>query len=271
MADKGERRMLFDTRGRRKNVIRVVYAILALLMGASLFLTVGPFSIGELFGNGGTSSDASEIFHEQSERIEERLAKDPTDEGALLALTRARIQAGNAQAEIDPQTGTVGQYSPESLKDFDAALESWNRYLKQAGKEPNPAAAQLVASTFFSLAERGSTGLSEIQERLATAAKAQRMVAEARPNTGSLSALAIYEFFRGNFGTGDDAAEQAEALAASKPEAKEVEKQLAEYRERAKRYAQQRKRVAKAERRSGGEHLQNPLGGFGTGVSPGGE
>ena len=41
MAD-GERRMLFDIRGRRKHVVRVVYAILAILMGASLFLVVGP-------------------------------------------------------------------------------------------------------------------------------------------------------------------------------------------------------------------------------------
>ncbi len=43
----GERRMLFDIRGRRKHVVRVVYAILALLMGASLFLVVGPFNIGQ--------------------------------------------------------------------------------------------------------------------------------------------------------------------------------------------------------------------------------
>jgi len=41
MAD-GERRMLFDIRGRRKNVVKVVYAILAVMMGASLFLVVGP-------------------------------------------------------------------------------------------------------------------------------------------------------------------------------------------------------------------------------------
>ena len=51
--------MLFDIRGRRKHVVRVVYAILALLMGASLFLVVGPFSIGSLVGNGG-ATDASQ-------------------------------------------------------------------------------------------------------------------------------------------------------------------------------------------------------------------
>ena len=45
MAD-GERRMLFDIRGRRKNVVKVVYGILAVMMGASLFLVVGPVNLG---------------------------------------------------------------------------------------------------------------------------------------------------------------------------------------------------------------------------------
>jgi hypothetical protein len=272
MADgSGERRMVFDTRGRRKNVIRVVYAVLALLMGASLFLTVGPFSIGELFGTGGTSSDPSELFHEQSERIEGRLAKNPNDEGDLLALTRARIQAGNAQTEIDPQTGAPGIPPPEAVKDFDAALESWSRYLKQVGDEANPLAAQLVAQTFFTLAERGSSTLSDIEENLETAVKAQRIAAEARPNIGSLSSLAIYEYFNGNMAAGDKAAKQAAARAVSKPEAKNAEKQLNEYRRRAVQYVAQIEQVGKAAQKAGGEQLQNPLGGFGAGAVPGGE
>ena len=71
-----ERRMLFDIRGKRKNVVRVVYACLALLMGASLFVAVGPFNIAEFFGGGGTTS-AAEISEEQAERIEKRLARRP--------------------------------------------------------------------------------------------------------------------------------------------------------------------------------------------------
>jgi len=257
--------MLFDTRGRRKNVLRVVYAVLALLMGGSLFLTVGGFNIAELFGNGSTS-DASEVFHEQSERIEGRLAKDPTDEALLLALTRARIGAGNAQTEIDPQTGAPGIPPPEAVKDFDEALEAWNRYLKQVDADPNPAAAQLVATTFFSLAERGSTSLSDIQLNLATAVEAQRIAAEQRPNAGSLSALAIYEFFSGNFAAGDKAAKQAVARTPSKPEAENAEKQLDEFRKRAKQYVAQVERASKAERKAGAEQLQNPFGGFGSGA-----
>src|SRR5215217_3415112 len=119
--------MLFDVRGRRKHVVRVVYAILALLMAGSLFLTVGPFSIGEL-GGGGTRS-AADVLDEQSERIEERLAKDPDNPAMLLSLARARIGAANAGVEKDPATGQT-IISKEAQTDYEAGIQAWNRYLK---------------------------------------------------------------------------------------------------------------------------------------------
>ncbi len=103
MAD-GERRMLFDTRGKRKHVIRVVYAILALLMGASLFLVVGPFNLAELTG-GSDGGSANEVFEEQAERIEGRLAKDPQDEG--------RDGNGDPKSRFFP-TGTSRATSPRA-------------------------------------------------------------------------------------------------------------------------------------------------------------
>ncbi|HEU4945047.1 MAG TPA: hypothetical protein VFT10_07780, partial [Solirubrobacterales bacterium] len=96
--------MLFDIRGRRRHVVRVVYAVLALLMGASLFLVVGPFNLGELGGSGGSTS-ASDALEDRAERIEGRLKASPEDEGLLLILSRTRIGAGNALIETDPQTG----------------------------------------------------------------------------------------------------------------------------------------------------------------------
>jgi hypothetical protein len=266
MADSGERRMLFDTRGRRRNVIRVVYAVLALLMAGSLFLTVGPFSLSELAG-GGSATDAAELAEERAEGVEERLAKTPNDEELLLALTRARINAGNAKAETDPRSGTVTGYPAEAQREFGRAQEAWERYLAQAGDEPNPSAAQLVASTYFGIAERGSSSVAQIQENLETAVKAQRIAAELRPNTGSLSGLAIYEYFNGNFARGDQAAQRLYALATSKAEREGAEKQIAEYRKRAKRYVTQTERISEAERKAGGGASQNPFG-FG-GETPG--
>ncbi len=97
--------MLFDIRGRRKHVVRVVYAILALLMGASLFLVVGPFNIGNLVGGTGSTAEASKILVEQAEKAEAKLRKEPENPDLLVAVARTRVAAGNAQTEIDPNTG----------------------------------------------------------------------------------------------------------------------------------------------------------------------
>jgi hypothetical protein len=262
----GERRMLFDTRGRRRHVIRFVYAVLALLMGGSLFLVVGPVNIAELIGDSNTTS-ASKVLDEQVERLERRVAASPNDEQLLLALTRAQISAGNAQIEPVAE-GEVPVVSAGATQDFEAASQTWNRYLKQAS-EPNPTAAQLVAGTFFRLAE-SSTTVGEAQENVARAATAQRIAAEASPSLGSLSTLAIYEYFKGDFAAGNKATRQAAAKAPSKSEAKGIEEQLAEYRKRGKAFAKQKKEVAKVEGERGKEALQSPFGGLGGTAPPGG-
>lgn len=266
MASSGERRLLFDTRGKRKHVIRVVYAILALLMGASLFLVVGPFNFANILGNSSSSSSAARVLHEQAERIEGRLAKDPTDEKLLLALTRAQVNAGNAQIEqafaTERPTITV-----EAKEDFDAAEATWNRYVKQA-KEPSPTAAQLLAGTYFRLAE-ASTGLREAAEYVAKATKAQQIAAERSPSLGSLSTLAIYRYFNSEFAAGDKTAKQAAGEVSAKAEAQSVEKQLAEFRKRGKAFAKQKKELAKVQKEVDKEKLENPLGG-GLGGATGG-
>jgi hypothetical protein len=270
MASSGERRMVFDTGGRRKHVIRVVYAILAILMGTSLFLVVGPVNLGALIGNQSSSSSAAKVLDEQAERIERRLAKNPTDEALLLSLTRARIGAGNARVEVS-STSERPTVTVESKADFEAALQAWNRYLKQAGDEPNAPAAQLVAGSFFRLAE-ASTSLRETEADVAVAAEAQKIAAEQRPSLGSLSTLGIYQYFNGEFAAADKTTKQAAAKAPSKAEGKNVETQLARYRKLGKRFEKQKKQLAKVEKEVGKEQLTNPFGGLGgAGASPPGE
>lgn len=266
MAQKGgERRLLFDTRGRRRHVIRVVYAILAILMGTSLFLVIGPVNIGELLGESSSGGNAADVFEEQTERIEGRLAKDPDNEQLLLTLTRAQINTANAKVE-PVGAGEVATVSSDAHSDFAAAAETWSRYLKQAEK-PSASAAALVAGTFFKLAETGSSSLAEIKENVGIAARAQRISAERQPSVGSLSTLAIYEYFYGDFAAGDEALKEATAKA-SKAEAKNIEKQLAEYRKRAKQFQKGVREAAKLEQGAGKEALQNPFG-FGGSESAG--
>ncbi|HEY7257256.1 MAG TPA: hypothetical protein VH476_11315 [Solirubrobacterales bacterium] len=257
--------MLFDIRGRRrKNVIRVVYACLALLMGASLFVAVGPFNLAEFFGNGSTTS-AAKISEEQAERIERRLRRNPTDEQLLLSLIRTRIGAGRALAEVDPTTGAPVT-TPESIEQYEAAQEAWRRYLKQTGKEANPTTAALVASTFFTVAEHGES-LGDIEEAISNATEAQKVSAEASPNLNTLSTLAIYQYFNGEFAAGDKTAERVVAESTSKSQAKDAEKQMASFRKRAEGWQKQRKKLAKQASKQGKEKLENPLGGLSGGTS----
>lgn len=250
--------MLFDIRGRRKNVVRVVYAILALLMGASLFLVVGPFNLGSLVGNG-TTAEASKIFNEQAEKAEAKLRKEPDNPDLLLAVATRRVAAGNAEVETDPSTG-ARVVSPEARLNYDKAAVAWNRYLKQS-ETVNPSVALTMATAFFTVAE-GGTQLEEIVASLDDAAKAQRIAAEGRPTVGLLTTLAIYEFFAGNFAAAEKAGDEAVAKATGQ-EKKQVEEQVAEFRKRGKQWAKQKKEAAKAEKEQGKESLQNPFGGLG--------
>ncbi len=256
--------MLFDIRGRRKNVIRVVYAILALLMGASLFLVVGPVNVGSLFGTGG-SAEASKILDEQAEQAEARLNREPDAPNLLLAATRARIGAGNAEVEADPQTGAP-LLNTQSRQDFEQAALLWGRYL-EATDEVNPSGALLMANTFFTLAE-AAFSVEEIVTNVEEAATAQRLATEVRPATGFLVALAQYEYLAGDFEAGDAAGEKAEGKALPQ-EKKQIEEQLTEARQNGKRWQTEKKRLAKTEKEQGKEALQNPFGGLGGGTGEG--
>lgn len=250
--------MLFDIRGRRKHVVRVVYAILALLMGASLFLVVGPVNIGGLIGNS-TSTEASKVLDEQAERVEAKLRREPNNPNLWLALARTRVAAGNALVEANPQTGEP-VVNAEAKQDFDRATEAWNLYLGKSDGEANPSAALLIANTYFTMARSG-IAVEEIAADLDGAAAAQRLAVKARPSVGLLTTLATYEYFTGNFKAADKAGEEAKNKATGQ-EKKQVEEQLTEYRQRGKQWAAEKKRAAKVEKEQGKESLQNPFGGL---------
>jgi hypothetical protein len=258
LAESGERRMLFDIRGRRKHVVRVVYAILALLMGASLFLVVGPFNVANLVG-GGSSTSAGKVLQEQAEHTEQKLRREPESEALLLALTRERVSAANSLTEVNSETGAT-VLTPEGREELERGVEAWGSYLKQTS-EPKANTALLVSGGYFRLAET-STSFEEAVENIEGAAKTQRLAAEAQPTINSLTTLAIYQYYAGNFAAGDKAVAEAEAKAPSKAEAKEIGKQMAEFRKRGKEFEKGKKEAEKEEAKFGKERLQNPLGGL---------
>lgn len=256
----GERKMVFDTGGRRRGVLKVVYGILAVLMGLSLMLVVGPAPLQEIFGIENEVSRAADQFEEQAERAELKLKKNPQDSAALMSLTRARINAGNSLAEADPETGQIA-YTPASVQQLQAASEAWSRYLKSTD-EPNAGAAQIAAQALFSLAQNARTA-PEAELNVRAAARAQQIVAEARPSIGSLSTLAIYRLYSFDYDGAAQAQKEAKPYANTKFERENLDNELKQISKRAREFQKQLAEIekeAKKARAEGKPAIANPLG-----------
>jgi len=263
-ANDGERKMLFDMRGRRKNVVRVVYAILALLMGLSLLLVIGPAPLSELFGTG--SDDASsnaEPFEEQAARLEQKLKKEPENPQLLLALTRARNNAGNQLGVQNPETGEL-LISTEGRTQYEKAGIAWEEYV-EATDEPSTSGAQLSALTFFRLAQIARTP-AEIETNLKAAADAQQIVVEKRPTAGALSSLALYRYFTFDYDEAKRLTREATKAATTKFERENLDDEAKELEARARALQQEFAEIKKASKGKGKETLENTLGGVGGGA-----
>ncbi len=265
MAKGSEHNMLFDIRGRRKRVIQVVYAALALLMALSLFTVVGPVSFGDLFGTGTTSSSSSSVFDDQVQRLERKLKQNPNDQAALVQLTRARYNAGNAKVEKDPVTGAPTAIPTGAAEDFNEAGDAWQRYLKTDPKPPNAIAAQLAARAFLYAAST-STAVA-FSDNIEGAADAQAVFATAKPSLNAYLTLAQYRFFAGDEAGGDDAGRKAEAEAPV-AQRSQVRQLVVQYRKAGEQLQKQVKASSKVQPGAGGEQaLENPLGGLSGGGS----
>lgn len=259
--DEGERRMLFDIRGRRKNVVRVVYGVLALLMGLSLLLVIGPAPITEIFSD--SSPDAgsnAEPFEEQAARLEQKLKKDPEDPQLLLALTRARTNAGNQLSVPNPETGELFM-TTEGRAQLEKAGTAWEEYVK-ATDEPSISGAQLTAGTFFRLAQISRTP-AEIEANVGAAADAQQIVADKRPSAGALATLALYRYFTFDYAEARRLTQEATKTATTKFERENLDDEAKEIEQRARVLQQEFAEIQKASKGRGKESLENPLGSIG--------
>ena len=250
--------MVFDIRGRRKHVVKFVYAILALLMGASLFLVVGPVNIGSLLGNS-ESSSASSALVEQAEKVERKVRKDPQNPDLLAALTKSRISAGNSMAELNSETGAA-ETSPEGRVQLEKGSEAWTRYLK-ATDEPSAGLAQLTAATLFTLAATSATD-GEVSANVKAAAEAQQIVAEQRPSKGTWATLATYQLYAFDYAGAKHSQREAEKFTNTKFERENLGNELEATEKRAHEFEKQLQEIekeAKKARKEGKSSLANPL------------
>src|SRR4029450_9629076 len=107
--------MLFDLRGKRRRLVQVVYAVLAVLFFVSFIgFGIGSDATGGVFdalgigGSNTSSSSSSAQFDDQIESAEQKLQQDPKDEKALAQLASIHLQAGQsapANGRGDPPGG----------------------------------------------------------------------------------------------------------------------------------------------------------------------
>jgi hypothetical protein len=262
VAKSGEHRMLFDLRGRRKRMIQVVYAGLALFMALSLFTVVGPVNLGDLFGNGSSSSGTS-AFTTQAQQIERKLARDPNNAKLLSADVKVRYSAGLSQSQTDPNTGQTS-VTQEAIDDFNRAGGAWRRYVKSTHK-PDPATAAYAVKALTGTVT-GGTPVAVISSNLNAAVGAQKIVATAQPSLGSYAALAQLAYLAGNTKTATLAAGKATALA-PKSQRVTLKQVIPQYKKNGALFQKQVKAAEKAQAAGGKQALQNPFGGLATGGS----
>jgi hypothetical protein len=263
VADSGEHRMVFDLRGKRKRLVQVVYALLALLMTTSLFFVVGPVNLDSLFNN---SSGSSTNFDDQAKQVEQKLAKDPRNPKLLAADVRARYTAGNGQIQFDPATGAPTGLTQGAVDDFGKSGDAYLRYLKVRPK-PDPNVAQLAATAL--LYSAATAPALEFKAKITAAANAQQVFADAKPSLNSDLTLARYRYFSGDTQGGDEAAAKA-VKAAPSTQRNAVKQAVGQYSKQGEQIQKQIKASTKFHKGGAGKQaLQNPLGGLSGGGSLG--
>jgi hypothetical protein len=249
--------MLFDLSGKRRNFIRVIYAILAaLFLGGFLFFGIGsdaPGGLGDLLGFGtNETSSGTPQFDQEIEDAEERLAEDPKDEAALSQLVQVRYQAGNNALERDEETGQI-TLTEDAETQFSESTDAWERYMKAAKKPSGDVAA--IANQAYAILLQFSDP-QDIPQLAEDAVPAAEAYAEANPGVGTFATLAQVAYFAGDTETGDAAAAKA-AQEVDASQRKQLEKDLEAAKEAA---AQLDKQLAKqAEQGGEGEAFSNPL------------
>lgn len=242
--------MLFDLSSPgRKNIIRVVYAVLALLF---LVGFVG-FGIGGELGGGGIidsltgggGGDTASQYEQQIEDAEEKLEADPSDEKALQELAYYRILSGSAQLERDEETGQPTGVTEEARSEFEAGFEAWERYLDTNPKKVDLQTASQIQQAYLVLQD--AEGMADVQE----------LVAKDDPSFLNYARLAFFRYQSLDLEAGDEAVKEAEALAkgSDKAQLKELER-IREEAAKLKKQVEKQGELAPEE-----NPLTDPLGG----------
>lgn len=195
--------MLFDIRGRRRNVVKVIYLGLAILLGGGLVLFgIGGDVQGGLFDAFRDSPDsASKQIEERRDDAAKRTETNPQDPAAWAALAETEFQLAGQSDGFNPNDGT---FSGEARTQLEAAKRAWDRHVQLAGDKPNTDLAATMTNALGGL------------EDWAGAVAAQEIVLDGRGDRagyGDYGRLAQLAYQAGQTRKGDLASERAVELA----------------------------------------------------------
>jgi tetratricopeptide (TPR) repeat protein len=257
--------MLFDLSGKRRRVVQVVYATLAILMGGSLVLfgigSDAPGGILDAVGLGdGSSGSSNPQYDEEIEDAEARLEANPEDTSALLNLVRYHfLQATESGIETDQETG-VTSVSEDARQELEETVAAWERYLDTKPRRANATAATSAAQAYVYLQDADG------------AAAAQEIVAESQNTAAAYYQLALYRYADAQIKAGDEAGQQA-IEAADEADRDRIEQIVDQLGKRAREQKEQLEKAAKQAEEAAGEtggaasqQLQDPFGALGGGT-----
>jgi hypothetical protein len=198
--------MLFDLRGSgRRATVKVVYIVLALLMGGGLILfgiggSVSGGLVDAITEGGNTANTSVDSYRKRAQEAEAKARANPQEAAAWAAAARARYQLASAGDFVDETTGT---FSAEGKAQLAAAAKDWERYLALDPKQPDDSVASLMVQAY------SQVGLNDP----AKAVTAQEIITEARPKSATFATLAILAYQAGQTRKGDLATQRALDLA----------------------------------------------------------
>ena len=263
--------MLFDLRGRRRHLVQVSFAMLALLflvgfLGFGIGVGGGPGGIFDALGisNNSNTGTSTGVFQDHIDKANQKLAKNPKDTQALLTVANNSFNLAKTGIQADPNTGQPTSISTDAHTQLGDAADAWNKYLKVVKGKPDLATAYNMVNVYVLLND--ATG----------AIKTQNVIVEAKPSAQSYAQLAFFQYASGDISGGDASRDKALNLA-PKAQRKGLETQLTQIRKQGVQIQQQQKQAKQQQKQQGGtattpgsNPLANPFGGFGssTGTTP---
>ena len=180
--------MLFDLRGKgRQTAVKVIYSFLAILLAGGLVF----FGIGSATGGGGlfdafseNSGSVNNAYTKQIDELQKKVAKQPKNQDAWIALTRAQVQSASIEG-YDQATGT---YDAKGRAELEKASASWKSYLALEPKKPNAQVAALMVNAY------GPAGLNDPK---AAAGALKEVIATRKPNAALYAQLAVLSYEAG--------------------------------------------------------------------------